>query len=71
MTITREINIYEAIRTLTTNLQKLKDALTFTIRLTSTQNKGKFSISGNFVSKKRTRLNNCFVDRLCFQKLFC
>lgn len=68
-TLKSEFDIYLRTGSLGPNLSKLKNAL-FTIRPTTTQNERNFSVSGNFVSKKRTRLSDQTVNDLCFLKFY-
>lgn len=62
-----ELNIYEKTGQKTQNVERLIGAFN-TIKPTSTQNERNFSIAGNFVSEKRTRLSDEAIDSLCFLK---
>jgi hypothetical protein len=59
----KEISLYEATCILTPNLKLLLDVL-LTIRPTSTQNERKFSTSGIFVTKQRSRLSDTAINAL-------
>jgi hypothetical protein len=63
----KEMSLYEATCTLTTNLKMLLDAL-LTIRPTSTQKERYFSTSGIFVKKQRSRLSDRAINALCVLK---
>ena len=67
--LTKEFNLHEATCKLTLNLNLLLNAL-LTIRSTSTQNERNFSIAGNFVSKRRSRLSDKSIDVLCLLKQY-
>ena len=67
--LTKEFNLHEATCKLTPNLNLLLNAL-LTIRPTSTQNERNFSIAGNFVSKRRSRLSDKSIDVLCLLKQY-
>jgi hypothetical protein len=64
-----EFSVFEATNKRTKNSDVLPDALK-TIKSNSVASEIVFSISGNFVSKIRTRLSHCSVDILCFLKSY-
>jgi hypothetical protein len=59
--------VFEATNKRTNNLDILFDTLK-TIKQSLVASEGAFSISGNFVSKIRTKLSHRSVDILCFLK---
>lgn len=68
-TLKAEFSLFEATNKRTKNLDLLFDALK-TIKPTSIASERVFSISGNIVSKIRTRLSHRSVDVLCFLKSY-
>jgi hypothetical protein len=64
-----EFSVFEATNKRKKNLYILFDALK-TIKPSSVASESVFSISGNFVSKMRTKLNHRSVDILCFLKSY-
>ena len=68
-TLKAEFSLFEATNKRTKNLDLLFDALK-TIKPSSVASERVFSISGNIVSKIRTRLSHRSVDILCFLKSY-
>ena len=68
-TLKAEFSVFEATSKRIKNLDILFDALK-TIKPSSVASERVFSISGNFVSKIKTRLSHCLVDILCFLFIF-
>lgn len=68
-TLKKEFLVLEATNKRTKNLDLLFNALK-TIKPSSVASERVFSISGNFVSKVRTRLSSKFIDVLCFLKSY-
>jgi hypothetical protein len=66
---TEKFSVFEATNKRQNNLYILFDALK-TIKPSSVASERVFSISGNFVSKMRTKLNHRSVDILCFLKSY-
>jgi hypothetical protein len=63
------MNAFEASRKRTENLEKLYKAL-LNISPTSVASERAFSISGAFVTKRRSGLSDKSIDDLCFLKGF-
>ena len=68
-TLKAEFSVFEATNVRSKNLDLLFDALK-TIKPSSVASERVFSISGNLVSKTRTRLSHRSVDTLCFLKSY-
>jgi hypothetical protein len=65
--LSKEMAAFEASKNRTENLEKLYQAL-LNISPTSVASERAFSISGSFVSQRRSRLSDASVDDLCFLK---
>jgi hypothetical protein len=65
--LSKEMAAFEASKNRTENLEKLYQAL-LNISPTSVASERAFSISGSFVSRRRSGLSNASVDDLCFLK---
>lgn len=68
-TLQKEMQIYEGTGNITTNLQKLLDAL-MTIQPTSIESERVFSCSSNFCTKKRSSLSDLSLNALTFLKSY-